>query len=84
MSCFKPFKATFKKERDNNIVRNNYNELDKAIFATWVDKALDVALFKKKSKMGLRLHEFGLLIQRLWMEGLSLMNSMLLIVTTTH
>jgi hypothetical protein len=82
VSCFKPFKTTFKKERNNNKVRNNYNELNKAIFATWVDKALDVTLFKKTSRMGLRLHEFGLLIQRLWMEGLSLVNSMLLIATT--
>jgi hypothetical protein len=32
VSCFKPFKTTFKKERDNNMVKNNYDEPNKATF----------------------------------------------------
>jgi hypothetical protein len=32
VSCFKPFKTTFKKERDNNMVINNYNEPNKVTF----------------------------------------------------
>jgi hypothetical protein len=30
VSCFKPFKTSFKKEIDNSMVRNDYNEPDKA------------------------------------------------------
>jgi hypothetical protein len=47
------------------MVRNNYNEPNKVIFPTWVDKALDVACLQETSRVGLRLHEFGLLIQML-------------------
>jgi anti-sigma factor RsiW len=42
------------------MVRNNYNALNKVTLVTWLDKALDVALSKKKSRLGFRLHEFGL------------------------
>jgi hypothetical protein len=34
------------------MVRINYNELDKATLATWVDKTLDVTLSKKNIKSG--------------------------------
>jgi hypothetical protein len=34
------------------MVKNNYNEPDKVTFATWVDKALDVALSKRNIKNG--------------------------------
>jgi hypothetical protein len=44
VSCFKPFKTTFKKEKNNNMVKNNYNVPNKATFTTWVDKTLNVAL----------------------------------------
>jgi hypothetical protein len=52
VSYFKPFKTSFRKERNNNMVRNNYNELNKATLTTWVNKALDVALSKSNIKSG--------------------------------
>jgi hypothetical protein len=48
VSCFKPFKTTFRKEKDNNMVRNYYNEPNKVTLVGWVDKTLDLALSKKK------------------------------------
>jgi two-component SAPR family response regulator len=53
-NSFKPFKTSFRKERDNSMVKNNYNELDKATFVAWVDKALNVIL-SKTSRVGFRL-----------------------------
>ncbi len=47
MSCFKPFKTTFTKEKDNNMVKNNHSELDKATLSRWVDKTLDQSLSKR-------------------------------------
>ncbi len=41
VSCLKPFKTTFKKERDNAMVNNNHCELDKCILVSWVKKNLD-------------------------------------------
>jgi hypothetical protein len=61
VSCFKPFKTTFRKERDNNMVINNYNEPNKVTLASWVDKALDLVLFKRNIKfMGFKLQESSL------------------------
>jgi hypothetical protein len=34
------------------MVRNNYNELDKATFVAWINKSLDVALSKRNIKSG--------------------------------
>jgi hypothetical protein len=34
------------------MVRINYNELDKATFTAWVNKALNVALSKRNIKSG--------------------------------
>jgi hypothetical protein len=47
------------------MVRNNYNEPNKATFVGWVDEALDMALPKETSKMGFKLQEFGLWFQRI-------------------
>jgi hypothetical protein len=33
VNCFKPFKTTFKKEKDNSMVSNNYKELNKIALA---------------------------------------------------
>jgi len=52
VSCFKPFKTTFRKEKDNSMVKNNYIEPNKVTFIGWVDKALDLALCKKNIKNG--------------------------------
>ncbi len=60
VNCFKPFKVSFKKERNNNMVRNNYNEPDKATFASQVDKALDLALSKRNIKNGFQ-------VTRIWL-----------------
>ncbi len=46
-ACFKPFKITFKKERDISIVKRNYTKLDKITLAGWVDKALDLSFTRK-------------------------------------
>jgi len=55
MYCFKPFKTTFKKERDNAMIRNRYLKLNKAKLTTWVDPTLDKGLFKKISNLDLKL-----------------------------
>jgi hypothetical protein len=44
VACFKPFKTTFRKERDTIRVTRNYIELDKITLGEWVDKALDQTL----------------------------------------
>jgi hypothetical protein len=60
VSCFKPFKITFRKEKDNAMVKNNHYELNKCTLARWVDKSLDQSLSKKISRVGLNLQEYGL------------------------
>jgi hypothetical protein len=53
VSCFNPFKTSFKKEIDNNMVKNDYNEPNKATFASYnIDKALDITLSRRKIKNG--------------------------------
>jgi len=52
VSCFKPFKITFRKEKDNATIINNHSELDKNILASCVNKALDISLTKKNIKSG--------------------------------
>jgi hypothetical protein len=48
VNCFKPFKLTFKKEKDNNMVWSNQNEPNKTTLVRWVDKTLDQLLSKEK------------------------------------
>jgi hypothetical protein len=48
---FKPFKTTFRKERDSNMVKNNYLEPNKVTLAAWVDKALQQSLKKENIKL---------------------------------
>ncbi len=47
MVCFKPFKITFKKEKNIAMVRRNYIEPNKIVLARWVDKALNLALTRQ-------------------------------------
>jgi len=54
VSCFKPFKITFRKEKDNNMVNNNYKESNKIALENWVNKALDVVLSKRNIKNGFK------------------------------
>jgi len=42
------------------MVKIYYNEPNKVTLVGWVDKALDLALSKKTSRMGFKLQEFGL------------------------
>jgi hypothetical protein len=51
----KPFKTTFRKERDNAMIKNKYLKLNKIKLTTWVDPTLDKGLFKKISNLNLRL-----------------------------
>jgi hypothetical protein len=46
--CFKPFKITINEEKDEAMVRNNCLESNKVMLASWVDWALEQALFNKK------------------------------------
>jgi hypothetical protein len=52
VTCFKPFKSTFRKERDSAMVENNYFEPNKTTLATWVDKVLQQSLKKEDIKSG--------------------------------
>jgi hypothetical protein len=54
VSCFKPFKITFKKERNNAMFKNNHYELDKCTLASWVDENLDQSLSKTNIKTRFR------------------------------
>lgn len=45
VNCFKPFKTTSRKEKNNTMVRNNHYELDKCTFIN-LDKDLDLSLSK--------------------------------------
>jgi hypothetical protein len=49
VSCFKPFKINFKKERDNAMVKNNHCKL---ISADYANETLDQSLFRKNIKNG--------------------------------
>jgi hypothetical protein len=37
ISCFKPFKTTFKKKKDDAMVKNNHFETNKMMVVSWVD-----------------------------------------------
>jgi hypothetical protein len=60
VSCFKPFKRTFRKESNNAKIKNRYLEPKKIKLATWVKTTLDETLFPKKSNLDLGLYEFDL------------------------
>jgi hypothetical protein len=47
VSCFKPFKTTFKKEKDGAMARNNYLESNKIILVGLMDKILDQIMNKR-------------------------------------
>jgi hypothetical protein len=46
VSYFKPFKTTFRKERDVTMIVNKYRELNKITHVRWVDKTIDQSLTK--------------------------------------
>jgi hypothetical protein len=47
VSCFKPFKIAFKKEKRGAMVKNNYLKPNKITLVGWVDKALNKTLPRK-------------------------------------
>jgi hypothetical protein len=49
VSCSKPFKIAFKKEKDNAMLKNNHY---KVISVDYVDKTLDQSLSRKNIKNG--------------------------------
>jgi hypothetical protein len=59
VSCFKPFKIAFRKEKNNSTVNNNYKEPIKIVLANWVDKALNESLSKRNMKNGFK-------VTRIW------------------
>jgi hypothetical protein len=47
VSCFKPFKITFKKIKNASVFRSNDMEPYKITLSRWVDQALEQSLIKK-------------------------------------
>jgi hypothetical protein len=54
MACFKPFKTTFRIERDTPMVRRNCIELDNISLVGWVDKALNQTFTRKNIILGFK------------------------------
>jgi hypothetical protein len=54
VSCFKPFKTTFRKERDATMTISKYQKPNKITFVGWVDKAIDQSLTKDKIRLGFK------------------------------
>jgi len=59
VSCFKPFKTTFRKVRYVTMSKKNPMELDKITLVGWVNKALKQSLTKKISSLDLRPYVYG-------------------------
>jgi hypothetical protein len=57
VTCFKPFKNAYKRERNFAMVVNNYFELNKITLARWADKALEKSLKKYNIKSRFRVYE---------------------------
>jgi hypothetical protein len=58
VSCFKPFKIAFKKEKDATMVRNNYTKPNKVTLARWVEQHWTNHYKKKISNLNLGLQGF--------------------------
>jgi hypothetical protein len=54
VSCFKPFKTTFKKVRDEVMFKSNNMEPDKIFLVGWVDHTIDQSFTKKNIKVGFK------------------------------
>jgi hypothetical protein len=52
--CFKPFKTTFRKEKNVVMSKSNYMELDKITLIGWVDQALDKSITEQNIKFGFK------------------------------
>jgi len=47
VSCFRPFKFTFKREKNESMFKHNHRDLDKVTLAGWADKTLNRSLSKQ-------------------------------------
>jgi len=74
VSCFKPFKITFKKEKDNAMIKNNHYKL---INVDYVDKMLDQLCLGKTLGMGWGWQEFGRPMPSEWMTISSIRNMLI-------
>jgi hypothetical protein len=54
VSHFKPFKTTFRKERDATMTIGKYQKPNKITFVGWVDKAIGQSLTKDKIRLGFK------------------------------
>ncbi len=70
--CFKPFKTTFRKERDISMVRRNYTELDTITLAGWVDKTLNLTFTRESIMSRFKGYGFGHLTLWPWIQKLAL------------
>jgi hypothetical protein len=50
VNYIRPFKSTFRKERDESMFRNNHRELDKVTLAGLVDRTFNQSLSKQNIK----------------------------------
>jgi hypothetical protein len=54
VACFKPFKITFRMEKDITMVRRNYTKPNKIALVGWVDKALDLTFTRQNIMLGFK------------------------------
>jgi hypothetical protein len=54
VSCFKPFKTTFKNVRNVTMSKGNHMEPNKIFLARWVDQSINQSLTKKNIKFGFK------------------------------
>jgi hypothetical protein len=68
MSCnFKPFKTSFKRGKNNAMVRNNWPKLNNIMLVGCVNKTFVQKLSKHNIKSRFKLHECGLWTLGQWM-----------------
>jgi hypothetical protein len=81
ISCFKPFKKTFRKKKVATMVISKHQEPDKITFVGWVDKAIEQLLTKDNIRSWIK-------VIKIWPLNLGAMDermqsSMIYIGTTT-
>ncbi len=64
--CFKPFKTTFIEEKDETMIRIDYNEPNKILLTRWANKTLNQSLMKQ-NVMKSWFQDMASLILRPWM-----------------
>ncbi len=64
VSCFKPFKTTFRKEKDVVMSKTNYMDIVKITIIGWVDQALDNSIMQQNIRFGFKVTRIYLLNPR--------------------